>query len=175
MAELIGRSLARILASLTPAIIAILFVLISNLPLSVMGGLVPAPLLALAPIYFWAVLRPDLLRPFMVLMIGLFEDLLSGGSPGLWAAGFLAAYGVADRQRDVFIGLSGVGATLGFAAAVFAAAGTAYVLASLVQWSPAPMAMLLLECAVTIVLFPVLAFALNWANRNLIGVLRGDD
>ena len=165
---------ARILASLTPVLLAILLVIAANLPVSVTGGLVPAPLLALAPIYFWVIVRPGLMPPIAVLLIGLFEDLLSGGPPGIWATGFLAAYGLADRQREVFAGLSGIGAVLGFAAAVFTAAGAAYLLASVVYWRPAPLPSLLLESVVTVVLYPVLALPLTWAHRNLVGSFRGD-
>ncbi|HEX2759008.1 MAG TPA: hypothetical protein VHM27_00795, partial [Rhizomicrobium sp.] len=32
-------------------------VLISNMPLSLTNGLIPAPLLALVPIYFWCLVR----------------------------------------------------------------------------------------------------------------------
>jgi rod shape-determining protein MreD len=175
MAELFGMNPARVSALLTPVLLALLFVVIANLPVSVTGGLVPAPLLALAPIYFWVILRPNLMPPIAVLLIGLFEDLLSGGPPGIWATGFLAAYGLADRQREVFGGLYGAGAILGFAAAVFTAAGAAYALASIVYWRPAPLAALLLESVVTIILYPVLAFPLTWANRHLVGAYRGDD
>src|SRR5687768_8811286 len=100
MAEQLAMNPARILASLTPVLLAILLVIVANLPVSVTGGLVPAPLLALAPIYFWVIVRPGLMPPIAVLLIGLFEDLLSGGPPGIWATGFLAAYGLADRQRE---------------------------------------------------------------------------
>jgi rod shape-determining protein MreD len=171
----IGISPARTLASLTPVLVALLFVVIANLPVSVAGGLVPAPLLALAPIYFWAVLRPDLMPPAAVLLVGIFEDLLSGGPPGIWATGFLAAYGLGSRQRETFVGLSGLGSLLGFAAATFTAAAAAYFLASIVYWQPAPLAALLLESLVTILLYPVLGLVLAWTHRNLIGAFRGDD
>jgi rod shape-determining protein MreD len=173
--ERLGMNPARILASLTPVLLAVLFVMIANMPVTMTGGLVPAPLLALIPIYFWAIIRPDLMPPVAVLIIGLFEDLLSGGPPGIWATGFLAGYSLADRQRDTFIGLSGLGATLGFAAAVFTAAGAAWLLASVVYWRPAPLASLMLESLVTVIFFPLLMIPLSWMHRHLIGSFRGDD
>jgi rod shape-determining protein MreD len=175
LTEQFGMNPARVFAFFAPVLLALLFVVIANLPLSITGGLMPAPLLALAPIYFWVVLRPELLPPIAVLLIGLFEDLLSGGPPGIWAFGFLAAYGLADRQREVFEGLSGVGAVLGFAATVFTAAGAAFLLASFVYWRPAPLASLLLESLLTILFYPLLAIVLTWANRNLVTAFRGGD
>ena len=52
--------------------------------------MVPAPLLALVPIYFWCLVRPDLMTPAAALMIGMAEDIMSGGAarrldPGLCA------------------------------------------------------------------------------------------
>ncbi len=36
---------------------------ISNIPVSLTGGALPPPLLALVPIYFWCLVRPDLMTP----------------------------------------------------------------------------------------------------------------
>ena len=61
-------------------------VLISNLPISLTGGLVPPPLLGLMPVYFWCLVRPDLMTPAAVFAIGVLQDMLSGGPPGVWTA-----------------------------------------------------------------------------------------
>src|SRR6185503_4542346 len=143
MADHAALSFGRIFAASLPVLMALLAVVAVNLPISLTGGALPAPLLALAPVYFWALLRPDLMPPVAVLFIGLVEDLLSGGPPGLWAAGFLAAYGFTDRQRESLAGLSGIGAVVGFAAAMAVTSAVAYVLLSLVYWRIVPIAPLL--------------------------------
>ena len=173
MGEQLTMNPPRILASLTPALLAVLAVILTNLPVSVTAGLLPPPVLALAPIYYWVLVRPDLMPPVVVLMIGLLEDLLSGGPPGLWAAGCLAAYALADRERDIFAGLSGAGAILGFASAAFAASTVVYVLGSLVYWRFAPLGPLLLQCVVTVIFYPLLAIAMAWLQRNFVGAYRG--
>jgi rod shape-determining protein MreD len=155
--------------------VASLCVVIVNLPVSFTGGLMPAPVLALVPIYFWALARPDLMPPIAVLLLGLAEDLMSGGPPGIWATGFLVAYALAENQREVFAGLAGPGAVLGFAAAMFTAAGTAYLLVSLVYWRPAPLAAMLLESAVTVLFYPFIAVALAGVHRRCVGAFRGDE
>src|SRR4051812_1208612 len=124
MAEHSALNPFRILAAFVPLLVAIGSVMLVNLPVSVTGGLLPAPVLALAPVYFWVLVRPDLMPPIAVMTIGLMEDLLSGGPPGLWTAGFLSAYALADKQRDIFASLSGLGAVIGFGAIVLAAAVT---------------------------------------------------
>jgi rod shape-determining protein MreD len=164
---------AHVLASLMPVSLAFLAVIVVNLPVSVTFGLLPPPVLALAPIYYWVLVRPDLMPPVAVLMIGLLEDLLSGGPPGLWAAGCLAAYALADRERDVFAGLSGPGAILGFASAAFAAAGAVYLLGSLVYWRLAPLGPLLLQSVVTVIFYPLIAILMAWLQRKYVGAFRG--
>jgi rod shape-determining protein MreD len=175
MAEPLGISPARILASLLPALLALVCVALVNLPVSFTGGLLPPPLIALAPIYFWVLIRPDLMPPIAVLLIGLVEDLLSGGPPGTWAVGFLAAYWVADQQREFFSGLGGMAGVLGFAAAMFLGAAAAWLLISVVYARWEPVAPLLLESVVTVLFYPVIALPLAWMHQNVVGAFRGDD
>lgn len=174
MIDRVPLPLARFIASALPVFLAVMAVIAVNLPISLTGGLLPAPLLALAPVYFWALLRPDLMPPSAVLLIGLLEDLLSGGPPGLWAAGFLAAYAFADQQRESLAGLSGIGAVLGFAAAMFVASAVAYGLASFVYWRVAPIAPLLLTATVTVAFYPLAAWFLGLAQRRIVGPMRGE-
>jgi rod shape-determining protein MreD len=165
----------RALASLLPILSAFLLAVIANLPVSLTGGLLPAPLLALAAVYFWALVRPDLMPPAAVLVLGLLDDLLSGGPPGLWAAGFIAAYILADRQRDNLAGLAGIGALIGFAGAMLVAAFTAYALASVVFLRFPPVPPLLLESAVTVIFYPLIALSMGWVHRHVMGPMRGQD
>ena len=159
----------RLVASLIPAALAVLLVMLVNMPVSFTGGLLPAPALALACVYFWVLVRPDLMPPFAVLLLGLLEDLLSGGPPGLWAAGFLAAYWLTDRQRETFAGLSGLGALVGFAGAMLFAGAVAYGLDTIVYLRLAPLPPLLLESVSTVVFYPLIAISMGWIHRRIVG------
>jgi len=171
--ELLFNHPARLFASILPALLAVMLVILANTPVSFTGGLLPAPVLALAAVYFWVLVRPDLMPPFAVLVIGLLEDLLSGGPPGLWAAGFLAAYTLTDRQRETFAGLTGAGVFVGFAGAVLLAAATAYGLAALVYLRLPPLPPLLLESVSTLVFYPLVAIPMGWVLRGIVGPMRG--
>jgi len=173
MIDRFSLPLGRMFITSLPVLLALLAVILVNLPISLTGGLVPAPLLAFACIYFWALMRPDLMPPIAMLIIGLLEDLLSGGPPGLWAAGFLAAYTFTDRQREALEGLSGIGAVLGFAAALSVAGVVVYALASVVYWRLPPVGPLLLTSAVTVVFYPLVAIFLGWLQRRVVGAMRG--
>src|SRR5258707_424557 len=116
----------RFLIVLIPMLCGLAGALIANIPISVLGGSVPAPLLALVPVYFWCLVRPDLMTPAVAFSIGFAEDVLSGGPPGVWTLAFVLTYALVARQRDSFAGLSGLAAVLGFAAAATIACIIAY-------------------------------------------------
>ena len=164
----------RILSSIVPVTLAILGALIANFPVSLFGGLLPPPLLVFMPLYFWAMVRPDLMTPFWVFMLGVLEDFLSGGPPGVWAASFLAAYFLIDRQRDMLASLSGAGAIVGFAIAALAACGTAYGIVCVYDWQILPLAPVMAELAITVFVYVFAVFVLGGIHRRLVGPLRSD-
>ena len=170
--ELLFNHPLRLLAQLLPALLAVILVMLSNMPVSFTGGLLPPPALALASVYCWVLVRPDLMPPLVVLLIGLSEDLLSGGPLGLWGAGFLAAYALTDRKRETFAGLTGVGALMGFAGAMLLACATAYVLASAIYLRLPPVPPLLLESVSTVAFYPLVAKSMRWFHRRVVGPMR---
>src|SRR5262249_40293529 len=117
----------RYLVGAVPLLCGLVGVVIANIPISLLGGLVPAPLFALVPVYFWCLVRPDLMAPAVTLAIVLAEDVMSGGPPGIWSLAFVLTYALVARQRDSFAGLAGLAAVLGFAAAATFACTIAYL------------------------------------------------
>jgi rod shape-determining protein MreD len=168
----------RFLTAIIPALCGLLGALIANIPVSILGGLVPAPLLALVPIYFWCLVRPDLMTPAVSFTIGFAEDVLSGGPPGIWTLAFVLTYALVARQRDSFAGLSGLAAVLGFAAAATIACIAAYVevatLAFLSGTAFPPMAPILGELAMTVLFYAPATLVVNWLHHKLVGASRGD-
>jgi rod shape-determining protein MreD len=146
------------------------------------------PWLPLLPVFFWGLLRPDLLRAVAAFGIGLFQDLVSGGPTGLWALTYLVAFAAIAPQRDALAGQSASAVWIGFALFVVFAAVTAYLagwLASRFGGAPAleglgvdtgataervirpgpALRPLLLEAAVTALLGPLAARALGGFGR----------
>ena len=172
MADPVALNVSRLLGSFLPALSAVLLVMLVNLPVTLTGGLFPAPLLALTAVYFWALVRPDLMPPYLVLVIGLFEDLLSGGPAGIWATGFMAAYALVDRQRENLAGLAGAAAVLGFGAAMALAATATFVLTWIMYMRQPPLAPLLLASVFTVLFYPPIAVTLGWVHRRAVGAVR---
>ena len=174
MTDRIGWSFRSALGASIPFICALIGVIAANVPVSVFGGTVPPPMLALMPIYFWCLVRPDLMPPFAVFVIGVMEDLLSGGPAGVWTFSFIAAYAVVNQERDSFAGLSGVGAILGFAAAMLVAGAAAYSIIAIYYWHLPPVAPIIVEIVVSVIVYIPVAYVLGVIHRRLVGPLRGD-
>src|SRR5215469_9379001 len=160
---------SRIAASVIPVTFALLGTLIANTPVSFLGGIVPPPLLGLMPVYFWCLVRPDLMPPFWAFAVGLLEDVLSGGPPGVWTLAFITTYAVVDGQRDVFAGLSGLGAILGFAIAASVACATAYGVEAVYYWRIPPLAPVMGELAMSVFFYLPAAMFLGLIHRRLVG------
>jgi rod shape-determining protein MreD len=165
---------ARFLSGLVPFFCGLVAVLISNIPLTLLGGLVPAPLLGLIPVYFWCLVRPDLMTPAAALVIGIFEDIMAGGPPGVWTLAFVLTYAVVARQRDSFAGLGGLGAVLGFATAACITCLTAYAIVALSYRHMPPLGPIVGEMAVTVLFYIPGAFVVGAIHRRLVGPLRAD-
>ena len=58
------------------------------------AGWCPPPLLGLMPVYFWCLVRPDLMTPAAAFAIGILQDMMSGGPPGIWTLLLSLTYAV---------------------------------------------------------------------------------
>lgn len=174
MHDRIGFSFLGALAAILPVGLGVLGALVANMPISILGGLVPPPVLAFMPVYFWCLVRPDLMPAPAALALGALEDLLSGGQMGIWALSFVVAYALVDRERDTFAGLSGIGAILGFASAMLLAGTSAFLIEAVSNERFPPLAPVLLQVAVTILYYFPGLWLLNRLHHRLIGALRSD-
>lgn len=174
MQDRLGLTFQSVLGAVIPFCVAVLCTILANVPVSVSGGMIPPPVLALMPIYYWCLARPDLMPPFAVFIIGMLQDLLSGSPPGVWTVSFVAAYALVDRERESFAGLSGVGAILGFAAAMLTAGATAYAIIAIYYWHLPPLGPILIEIAVSVVFYIPIVVFLSFLHRRLIGSARSD-
>jgi len=174
MSDRIGWSFRSAVGASIPFLSAVVGVIASNIPVSIFGSLVPPPMFGLMAVYFWCLVRPDLMPPGALLVIGILQDLLGGGPAGVWTLSFVAAYAIVDRERDSFAGLAGIGAILGFAAAMLIAGASAYGITSVLYWRMPPVAPIVVEIAISVVFYIPVALILGVIHRRLVGPLRGD-
>ena len=174
MERLGGFFHTRIFANAVPVLFGLIGVVITNLQISMVGVWIPSPMYALMPIYFWCLVRPDLMSPGWAFAIGVAHDVVSGEPPGIWAASFVATYAVIDKQRDAFAGLSGWGAILGFATGTLVACTAHYAIYSLYWWRLLPVSSSIKQFAMTSLMYAVALPLLGWMHRRFVGPLRSD-
>jgi rod shape-determining protein MreD len=90
-----------------PMLWAIGATILFAVPLKIFGLQPPQPAFPLALVFAWAVIRPSMLAPFAVLVMGLFLDIFWGSPMGLWALSMLIAYGATLSARSFMVGQSG--------------------------------------------------------------------
>ena len=80
--------------------------LVFAIPFRLFGFSLPEPVFPVALAFAWAVIRPSVLGPFALLLIGLFLDLFWGGPVGLWSLALILAYTLALFARSLMVGQS---------------------------------------------------------------------
>ena len=75
-------------------------------PLRAFGQQLPEPVFPMIPVFAWALIRPSVIAPFAILVMGVFLDLFWGGPMGLWALSLLTGYAVVLSGRSMLTGQS---------------------------------------------------------------------
>ncbi len=124
------------------------------LPFRFAGFSLPEPVFALPVVFAWAVIRPSMLAPIGVMLMGLFLDLLWGGPSGLWAVCLLLPYGLVLAGRAMLAGQSRLIMWAWFCAATALALGAGYLLTMLAAQNAPNLASVGWQFLATIVLYP---------------------
>jgi len=150
-----AENLLGLLKAATPMILGILGVIFLALPLRLLEGWAPTPIIPLVVVFFWSIYAPDYLPSVSVFFIGLLQDLLTGGPLGLWAAVYLATQFVVMSQRPYFLGREQKVVWLGFALAAAGASVMLWLVMSLMSGVLLPVGDLLGQMAVTVLIYPI--------------------
>jgi rod shape-determining protein MreD len=97
------------------------------LPLRFWGYSLPQPVFALPVVFAWAVIRPAMLGPPAVMMLGLYQDLLWGTPTGFWAVCLLLPYGAVLAARAMLAGQSQLMMWIWYGAACALTLGAGYL------------------------------------------------
>ena len=155
---------------ITPFIIALILIIVSQLPMHLPELGRATPMLALIAVYHWTVFRPELLPSPAVFIIGLFLDLLSGGPVGINAVVLLLVYGVVLSQRRFLFGKSFAVVWIGFGVVGASATLVTFLVVSLYHFTPVAPQGFLFQYLLTLGLFPLISWMLlKWQRL----VLRG--
>lgn len=144
-----------------PMVLALLATVVLTTPVRVMGLPLPEPVFALVPAFACAVIRPSVLAPFGVLLMGLFLDLLWGGPKGLWAVSLLASYALAFSARSLMTGQARLILLLWYAGVAALLMGVGYLLTMLIAHTAPNLAAVSWQWLATVLLFPAASWLIE--------------
>jgi rod shape-determining protein MreD len=123
-------------------------------PLRIFGLALPEPVFPMVLAFAWAVIRPSILGPIALFLLGVFLDLFWAAPMGLWAMALLAAYTLILLCRSLMVG-QGPEILFGwYVAAVGVAMGVAFLAIMIAAQSPPNALGVLWQSLVTIALYP---------------------
>jgi rod shape-determining protein MreD len=143
---------------LAPGLTAALLCVIAVLPVGIPQWGAMAPPLMLAAVFYWSLVRPDLMPPSAAFALGLFEDLLTGAPPGSGALLMVLTQWVMRSQQRYFVNRPFLLMWAAFLPVVMAAAAIEWSVYGLIMFHPAPVLVALARMGLGFVLFPVVAW-----------------
>ncbi|MET0338245.1 MAG: hypothetical protein ABW063_10870 [Caulobacter sp.] len=144
-----------------PMLICIAAAILFAMPARAFGFQMPEPMWALVPAFAWGVIRPSVLAPFALLVLGLFFDGFWGGPIGLWALALLIVYAVVIGLRNILSGQSGLMMFLWYAGCIALAMAVGYafmIFGELGRPGPVPV---FWQFLVTVALYPAAAWLIE--------------
>jgi len=140
-----------------PFILTLIIIFLSALPLRMPDFIHVSPALGLIPIYHWAIYRSNLLPFYSIFLLGLLQDLLIGTPLGFYTLIFLTMYGMSLAQRRFFAGKAFHVYWFGFSVAALAIIILGWVLASIWAETFLNFDANLVQYAVLVGVFPMIA------------------
>ncbi|MEM8770586.1 MAG: rod shape-determining protein MreD [Pseudomonadota bacterium] len=163
-----AENLLNMLKAATPTLLGLFGVLVLSLPLRLVEGHLPTPIIPLVVVFFWSVYSPDYMPSPSVFIIGLLQDLLTGGPLGLWASVYLVTQFVVTSQRSYFLGREQKVVWLGFTLAAVSASLMLWLVMSLMSGVLLPLGGLLGQMAATILIYPLFGAAFRELHSRVL-------
>jgi rod shape-determining protein MreD len=154
--------------NLSPFAFTLSLVIFAIIPFQVPGLSAIVPALGLISVYFWVVHRPDLMPAWAVFLIGLIQDLLSGGNLGVGTLVLLLVWLVVMTQRRAFSSGSFMLIWVLFILVAGGAQALSWVLNSLLAGLAIDGRPPLFQYVTTVAIYPCLAWLFVQAQRGFV-------
>jgi rod shape-determining protein MreD len=125
-----------------------------GVPIRLWGLQLPEPVFPMAVVFAWAVIRPSVLAPAAIVLMGLFLDIFWGGPLGLWALCLLIAYGLVLGGRSMTAGQSRLALWVWYAVVTAVAMGAGFLVVAMKARGMPGLLALGWQYLATIVLYP---------------------
>lgn len=163
-----AENLLRLMRAMAPTILGVLGVLMLAAPIRLFEGTVPTPIIPLVIVFFWSVYGPDYMPSVSVFLIGLLQDLLTGGPLGLWPAVYLVTQFIVLSQRAYFLGREQKVVWIGFALASAGAGLILWLVMSLMSGVLLPVTALALQLLATVLIYPLFGAVFGELHRRVL-------
>jgi rod shape-determining protein MreD len=144
-----------------PALLSVVATVLLSAPVRIFGFGLPEPVFPLVLAFVWPVIRPSLLGPVVLLLVGLFLDLLWGGPLGMWALCLVLVYLAALVARSLILGQDGMVLAGWYVAGLILAFFCAYVITTLDSRAAPSLLAVFLQLAFTAALFPLARYLIE--------------
>jgi rod shape-determining protein MreD len=138
-----------------PMLAAVAATLALAAPIRLFGLPLPEPIFPMVLAFAWAVIRPSVLGPFALLLLGLFLDLFWGTPFGMWGLSLLVVYGAALLSRSLIAGQGPQALWVVYAVMTLLGFVCAYILAAVGAGTAPTVLGSLFQYAVTVALYPI--------------------
>jgi rod shape-determining protein MreD len=126
------------------------------------------PFFALIAIFYWSIHRPEQIPAVAIFMVGVLQDLITGGPPGSIALLLLLVHALAVSQQRILLGQSYLVEWAGFALVALGAAAVGWLLACVYNTALILPWHFLVQALLTVALYPaattVLTPAAKWSR-----------
>lgn len=150
-----------------PVGLVLLSILMGILPWRLPDVSVMGPSWVLIAVYYWSAQRPDLLPLSLIFLLGLFQDILTGGPLGVSAFLLLSLRGLLGAQRRFVIGQTFFVEWGVFAAIAITATLLEWLCISIMSKSFLLIAPALIQYIVTVIIYPAIAWIFTLCLRAL--------
>ncbi len=141
--------------TLTPLCICLLLILVSVAPLRMPGLATASPLLPLMAVYHFGLFRPTLLPHWLVLLLGLLIDLLSGNPVGVNAVVLLMVRHFVEANQRFLVDKPFAVIWFGYALASAGAVAGIWALTCFLMWQPIDPRPVVFQYLIALALYPL--------------------
>ena len=137
-----------------PALLSMAATLLLATPVEVFGLRLPQPIIPMVLAFAWPLIRPSMLAPIVLLLLGLFLDLLWRQPLGLAAVSLLSVYAVVLLSRSFLMGQETSVLFVWYSVGTLLAFILTYVIVTLQAANPPSVLSWLASVVPTLLLFP---------------------
>ncbi len=151
-----------------PFWLTFLLALLSVVPLRIEGYAIVTPSLVSIAVFYWSLHRPYLMSAPIVFLLGLISDILTGVPLGLSSLMLLLIHGIAISQRHVFVGKAFILTWWGYLLIATGISLLSWFVACLYSLTLLPILPVLMQLALTILVFPFFAWCFGVVQFSLL-------